>query len=536
MKLHKLIALTSFILLSYACKKSPIIPPKEPDPVIETPPAPVTNSTRTQLTLDSIFIYAKEVYLWNDALPSYAAFNARGYNSFSSPLLNFQKELFDISQFKINSATSKPYEFYAESPSNPKYSYLVEDINGASTVGIINNKQAAVTVEGEGDDFGFDVASISASDIRVKFVSASSPAVAAGIVRGDKVLRMNGTIVSAGSQAGLNFMTNALKGTTIKLNLQRNNGTQYTADLVRKTYKSSSVYKKAVLTSGSKKIGYLAYARFANLPSSKVELDAAFAEFTTQGTTDLIIDLRYNGGGYVETAEHMTNLIAPSAKNGSVMYVEFYNSWMQNLEKSADAKAKSALSKQILYNSSGQPVQFQGRVATYADIDYSVAGNTYKFEKIGSLNNITNVVFIVSGNTASASELVINSLRPHMNVKLVGSRTYGKPVGFFPISIDKYSVYMSSFSIQNSIGQGNYYDGMPIDITGTDDVTRDFGDAQENLIARSIAYITNGTITATAKNSSGMSTSSFSLQTEEPSNITKTPSFNGMIETRRKLK
>ncbi|MDB5013219.1 MAG: peptidase, partial [Daejeonella sp.] len=377
--------------------------------------------------------------------------------------------------------------------------------------------------------FGIDLASVTASDIRVKLVNQSSPAAAVGVVRGDRVLKMNGTTISAGSQAGLNFISNSLDGNNIKLNIQRNNGTQYTVDLVRKTYKSSSVYKKALLVSGSKKIGYLAYGRFSTLPSSRTELEASYADFAAQGATDLILDFRYNGGGYVETAEHLVNIIAPAAKTGSVMYVEFYNSLMQ-------AGKASILSKQILYNSSGQPVQYQGRNATYADIDYSVAGNTYKFEKIGTLNNIANVVFIVSGNTASASELVINSLRPHMNVKLVGSKTYGKPVGFFPITIDKYAVYMANFNIQNSAGQGNYYDGLPVDIAGTDDITHDFGDVQENLIAKSIAYITNGTIVSSVKNSTTMGTSAVSTQLSDPTDVRKEPAFNGMVENRRKLK
>ncbi|MDB5119977.1 MAG: peptidase [Sphingobacteriales bacterium] len=533
MKVHKLIALTSFILLIYSCKKSTITP--DPVPIIETPPPPAPNSTRTQLTLDSIYIYAKEAYLWNDALPSFNAFNPRGYNSFDAPILNLEDELFDITQFKINPSTTKPYEYSAEHPSSSKYSYLVEDNNGSSAVAQTYQKQASVTLDGDGDDFGIDLSSISSSDIRVKLVSPSSPAADAGVVRGDRILKVNGKTASAASQNALNDISNAFDGNNITLNIRRVNGTEYTKDLTRRSYTSSSVYKKSILTSGSKKVGYLSYARFSTLPKSRAELETIFADFASQGVTDLILDFRYNGGGYVETAEHMTNLIAPSAKSGSVMYVEFYNSWMQGLKNSADAKAKSVLSKQILYNSSGQPIQYEGRNANYADIDYSVAGNTYKFEKVGSLNNINNVIFIVSGNTASASELVINSLRPHMNVKLVGSKTYGKPVGFFPITIDKYSIYMSNFNIQNSAGQGNYYDGLPVDISGIDDVTHDFGDAQENLTAKALAYITNGTIVSSVKNNTSMSTSAVTTPSAEPIHIIKSPSFNGMIETRRKL-
>ncbi|MNR19988.1 Peptidase family S41 [compost metagenome] len=92
-----------------------------------------------------------------------------------------------------------------------------------------------------------------------------------------------------------------------------------------------------MLTAGSKKIGYLAYARFGALSTpptlttaaGDVELDAAFTQFANAGVTDLIIDFRYNGGGYVYAAEHLTNLIAPSSVRGT-MFTEYYNSTMQS--------------------------------------------------------------------------------------------------------------------------------------------------------------------------------------------------------------
>ena len=529
MKLKLNLAILVFFIAVSSCKKSPV----EPEvPVTVAPgdiPTPPVNSTRTQLTLDSIYLYARETYLWNDALPNFVTFNPRGYNSFSTPILNFQDELFDITQLKIDPKTAKPYEFYEDHPSNSKFSYIMDDTNSSSTVAAANNKFADVTIDGEGDDFGLDLASLSASDVRVKKVSPGSPAALKGVVRADRILKINGTTVSAGSQSGINFIYNSLDGNTIKINAQRINGTQYTVDLVRNTYQSSSILKKTVLTSGSKKIGYLAYARFSNLPNSKADLEAAFADFASQGITDLIVDFRYNGGGYVETAEYMTNLIAPSAKNGAVMYVEFYNSLMQS------GKA-AILSHQILLNSNGQTQQTNGHLATYADIDYSVAKNTYKFEKAGTLNNIKNVVFIVSKATASASELVINSLKPHMNVKLVGSKTYGKPVGFFPIGIDKFQVYMSNFSIQNSIGEGGYFAGMSVDIPAADDLMHDFGSAEENCIAKAMAYITTGTTVSAVKNAASVSTSATATSSENPIDINKKPAFNGMIETRKHLK
>ncbi len=130
----------------------------------------------------------------------------------------------------------------------------------------------------------------------------------------------------------------------------------------------------------------------------------------TDGVADLIIDLRYNGGGFVNTAEYLINLIAPPTVTGT-MFVEYYNKTMQ------DGKA-SILKNQPLLDENDQIQYSGGKIVTYADVDYSVTGNTIAFSKKGSLSTVANVVFLVSGNTASASELVINSLKPHLNVKL----------------------------------------------------------------------------------------------------------------------
>ncbi|WP_316846604.1 hypothetical protein [Pedobacter psychrodurus] len=83
-----------------------------------------TTGTRTEFTLDSIFLYAKQIYLWNDALPDYSGFAPRAkYGTVEPGFSAFKNELFDISQIKLNHATGKPFEmpYYNNTP---KYSYL----------------------------------------------------------------------------------------------------------------------------------------------------------------------------------------------------------------------------------------------------------------------------------------------------------------------------------------------------------------------------------------------------------------------------
>jgi C-terminal processing protease CtpA/Prc len=192
----------------------------------------------------------------------------------------------------------------------------------------------------------------------------------------------------------------------------------------------------------------------------------------------------------------------------------------------------------VRYNSSGE-------IITYADVNYTVAGNTYSFSKQGSLNQVSNIVFIVSGSTASASELVINSLKPHVNVKLVGKTTYGKPIGFFPITLEnRYDVYFSLFETKNSAGQGGYYSGMTPDYdlsevpTGT--IMYDFGNANDNYTKKALDILAPG---AVVNNPTGYkSNSGLALQRNQvpTAQIIQADflekDFKGMIENRLKLK
>ncbi|SFD18494.1 PDZ domain (Also known as DHR or GLGF) [Chitinophaga sp. CF118] len=474
----------------------------------KTDDAPVTpaEGSREQLTLDSLFLYAKEMYLWYDALPDYATFNPRQYATGGDVLSNYEKELFLITQYKINPSTGNPYE-YSGYPGRPKYSFMEE---GSPTTGT----SGSVSLADKGDDFGLALTAVSASDIRIRYVNPVSAADDAGLVRGDQILAVNGNTISSSSSS---YVDAALAQSTVTLSVKKGNGTTSNVTLTQHDYTTNPVFKDTVLTAGTQKVGYVAVSRFSAPASFTPALKEVFSTFATAGVTALVIDLRYNGGGYTQAAEDLVNLVAPSALNGKVMYTEYFNTLLQN--------GKAPILKQQLYlDANGKPVTYQGRNATYADIDYSVSGNTYTFKKEGTLQTVKQVVFIVSGGTASASELTINSLKPYMPVKLVGQQTYGKPVGFFGIKIDAYTVYMSSFTMQNSSGEGDYFHGMTPDISANDDITHDFGDPSENCLAAALSYISG--------NPSGRT-----------GNVESSPlihmgpsSFNGMIENRAKFR
>lgn len=520
----------------------------EPKPTSDTS---TTAGSRAQLTTDSIFLYAKDVYLWNTSLPSYDVFNPRQYVQ-SDEEAGFNQELFKLTRYAINSSTGLSYEYYSDDPTDTKYSYIFNTDN-TNPVAYVPTQKASVDLEGNGYDigilpgfYGTDTSYV----VLVKAVYNNSPAEKAGLNRGDVITTINGKTVGSNYSSDYSTLYNAFfatGGTAVSLKgYHLSNKTAFNVTLTPVSYKSNPVYCDSVYTSGSKKIGYLCYARFSSEENSVSVLNDIFSKFSSAGVTDLIIDLRYNGGGYVTTAQHLVNLIAPSSTNGDVMFSEHYNSTMQS------GKA-SILSHQPQLDANNRIIFENGKMKTYADLDYSVDGNTQRIEKAGALSNINNVVFIVTGSTASASELVINSLKPYLkNMKIVGETSYGKPVGFFPIHIDKYDVYFSMFETENSEGGGKYYSGFTPDKAAYDDPTLKFGvivpptslDTEYESLYTAWYYLVNGAFPQTK--SSGTTSSSAKVSSilsakgsthlkvlDESRKPFPSKEFRGMIENRK---
>lgn len=421
-KNYKLIKSTVllFISLTYiSCKKDKQIISEEE---IVSP----TTGTRTEFTLDSIFLYAKQIYLWNDVLPGYSDFAPRSkYRNIKPELNAFKNELFDISQLKFNQVTGRPFEISNHS-NIPKYSYLQ--------------------------------------------LGRTSGGAHAGIAYGDAVLA------------------------------------------------------KSIIHLEDKVIAYLALGSFPSLNNAKSKLNEVFDEIATEKPKYLILDLRYNGGGYVETAEHVANLIVPSTLNGKVMYSEQFNSTLQN------GKA-IILRHQPYLDENGKTVMYNGRLATLADVDYTENANTYKFNKKGTLESVQDIYIIVSGQTASASELLISCLKPYFNVKLIGVKTYGKPVGFFGVNIDQYAVYLSSFLIKNAQGWFDYFNGMEPDLNVVGSANPILGDPEERCLKSTLSAI-RGEIQLAPKKTASISKGNVDAQ----SSVFNAQDNVGMIENRLKLK
>lgn len=460
-----------------------------------------TTATRDELTKDSIFLYTKELYYWNTSLPDYNAFNPRNYNS-------NEAELYALTQFSLDPTTGKPYEFVSGS-TQPKYS-SIDYISGSGRVSAINLKADA---NGTATDFGFSMMYNSLNDLRVKYVYPNSPASQQGLTRGSRITSINGrTNLTYSTTSGIvSFLNEAIFGTNTILSLSFIDSNGATKNVVINTanYTINPILYSNVYTVGTKKVGYLVFNSFTNNVSAA--LKAVFADFNAKGVEELIVDLRYNGGGYVSTATELINLVAPVAQNGNTMFTSYYNSYLQNLT-STQRKA-SVLSHQPLLDNAGKIQSFTGGVngkfATYADLDYSTssADNVEKFEKTGVLA-LNRIYFIVTGSTASASELTINSLKPVMDVKLIGETTYGKPVGFFPIRIDKLDLYVPEFETKNQRGVGGYYSGLTVDKEAYEDLTKAWGDETETLLGYALLYAKSGSFVTSAAKTASLTASS----------------------------
>lgn len=441
-------------------------------------PAVVTELDKIK---DTVYYYAKEDYLWFDQLPTYENFNPRKFTG-SSDLAALQDEIDAISQYPINPSTSKPYEYNVDNPGTSKYSF----IDDGSTAGELG---------GRSGDFGFLPRYDVDNSLYVKYVYPGSPADLAGLKRGYKIIKINERSDMSPTNETFSFLNTAFYGdalknipppTKIDLTVTKPDNSTLTATVNATEYTINPVLKTTVIDAGSgHKVGYIAFNIFTAIENAQPKLEAAFDTFSAANVTDMIVDLRYNGGDRINTQELFANLLVPTAENGKLMMTTYYNQNFQ--DNKIPLIAKSVFEVDL----SDIPTGF-----------FKPANQATLFAKKKTVNPV-NIVFLVTGSTASASELLINNLIPHATVRVIGEQTYGKPVGFYAIPIGKYDFYIPEIENRNSDGKADFYQGMIPGSAGFpgkntyDNVSKDFGDPSENLIANALSFITKGTYVAT---------------------------------------
>ncbi|MDH4125577.1 MAG: S41 family peptidase [Gammaproteobacteria bacterium] len=333
-------------------------------------------------------------------------------------------------------------------------SYSPDDSNGAplDRFSFIGSAAADAAFFGEGqyEGFGFSSKQFAADDIRLTQVFADSPADLGGLARGQRILEINGRTVAAIQAAeGID----AVLGTSpLTFVMQQPDGAQLTTTIARDIVTITPVPQYRLIDAGDgsgRLVGYIELASF--IGTADDALNAVFAKFVANGINDVILDLRYNGGGLVSTANLLGDLLG-----GDV-------------------------AENLLFS------------ATHFNADRAAANDSSNFfDRLAASMSLSRLVVVASDRTASASELVTNSMMPHVEVVIVGDTTFGKPVGQVGFEFCSKILRPTAFQTVNADGYGDYFDGIPVDCPATDELSIAVGaDADPNVIA-AMAYLDTG--------------------------------------------
>jgi C-terminal processing protease CtpA/Prc len=204
----------------------------------------------------------------------------------------------------------------------------------------------------------------------------------------------------------------------------------------------------------SVRVGYVNLRTF--ISTAETPLRDAYSQFRAQGIDYFILDLRYNGGGLLDIAELL-----------------------------GDLNGRDRLAADVYAN-----VRFNSRK--------SANDETRRFQPQPQSVNPVRIAFITTGGTASASEMVVNSMKPWAEVAIIGANTYGKPVGqsAFDLTGCDLRLRLVTLKVTNALEQGDYYDGLaptlPFAYAASDDLSRGIGDPQESSTAAALSWLNLG--------------------------------------------
>lgn len=239
-------------------------------------------------------------------------------------------------------------------------------------------------------------------------------------------------------------------GVSCRFTMLRPKGDTVDYTLTKTMVETTSILKDTVLNIDGSKVGYFALSEF--IEPTEQELIDLFLQFKAAGITDLVVDLRYNGGGLVNVSNTLGNLIAGIHAHGKVFCTFYHNAKNRSNDTS------------LLFRNMRDSSLSMGRVA-----------------------------FITSSGSASSSELLINALTPFIEVHCVGQRTHGKPVGMYTFTFNNPAIDWAfvpiCFSSRNADGYGDFFDGLPVEREANDDVYHAFGEPQEECMAAALASL-----------------------------------------------
>lgn len=320
----------------------------------------------------------------------------------------------------------------------------------------VTSRAASEAFFSESQFIGFGLSTTITVDgqMRVLQVFDQSPAAEAGLARGHRLIEINDRPVAeliATGQIGSAFGPGEV-GVVAAIVFQTREGQTVRATMTKRAVTIPTVSNTRLIEVDGRRVGYVFFRNFVE--PSYAALDTAFAALREGRASELVLDLRYNGGGLVDVAVHLASLIGGRTMNGRLLARYVHND------------KNHAYDKELRFGDAEQAL------------------------------SLSRLFVITSSASASASELLVNALRPYMPVTVVGDRTYGKPVGQYGIAFCDKVVAPVAFSIRNALDQGDYYDGIPADCLAGDDLTHDLGRIDEASLAEALHVLRTGACSA----------------------------------------
>lgn len=318
--------------------------------------------------------------------------------------------------------------------------------------------------------------------LQIVYTKPGSPAATAGLKRGDIVSHIGDQQLTTNNYR--NLLSSIKQNHTVRYKPliveEQKFAEPKTVSLNAIEYSENPNYLHRVIETGGQKIGYFVYNFFASGTDSEpgqydTETDEVFAEFKSQGITDLVVDLRFNSGGSEVSAKNLASLIGSGVDNSKIFLKRQYNDFVQ----------ESIIKDKDL----GE--------------DYLISHYNNETHNVGNQLRSGKVYILTSSRTASASELVINALKPFMEVFLIGDKTYGKNVGSISLYEEKdprnlWGMQPIVVKVYNSEDKSDYSTGFAPDVLHPDNslYLYPLGDEREALLSQAIAQITGTATTA----------------------------------------
>ncbi|APE06152.1 peptidase [Alteromonas sp. RW2A1] len=376
-----------------------------------------------------------------------------------------------------------------------------------------------LTQTGVSSGYGFEwefVSLVTPRELIVQYTEPNSPAAQAGIPRGASLKTVDGVdFVNANTQEAVDVINAGLfpseSGKTTNFTFDLVDGSELTVSVTSANIEVSPVQNVRILDTDIGKVGYFQFNTF--IRTAQDSLISTFEQFIDNNVTELVIDLRYNGGGLLALASQLSYMVAgPNQTNNAIFETLQFNDKYPTTNPVTGGTIR--------------PTPFYSN-----EIDYNEGVLTNRL--LPSLS-VSTVYVITTGSTCSASEAVINSLRGiDVGVVQIGSPTCGKPYGFYPTDNCGTTYFTIQFQGVNNKGFGDFADGFiptstpnfAFELPGcsvADDFTNPLGDANEGMLAAALAYAQTGSCPASAAGTEGTAVAEQSQRVQSSFGTAKT--------------